>query len=505
MIERIRTKIVDEHGRPFPASALRVQRSHYDAASSSRLVDFGNAQDVGPNEALRSELATIRKRSRFELHNNGVAKGLGRKYANVLVGRGPRPKVRSADPKWSQLAEFSFGRWAKTCGYRRGESLGQMTHLGVRQFFPCGEYLMVPRMDLSASTPVKLRFLMLRPDRLMSPAGVMGEGVETDRDGRPVKYWILKDDPDNLASGYFAVQDFQEVPPELMIHVFIEEDPIQFRAEPWLATALTVFHKIRRLDEGSLTAAEIANKFAAFLKNTIPEFAQEDDILLPSVMDIEDGTLTTLPPGYEPMQIKPEHPNTNISEFRRDQLAAAGAGSCVPVNAVTGDSSRHNFASARFDGLMMVSDGEVVRSFIENQQLDRMWGMWMAEATRVGVVPYPPGPYTVDWLWQKNEAHTNPIDAARAQWQYLVNGTRLVADEVLADGRDDTDHEERLFAEVERWRARGLVHPLERQTKAVPGQDAAGGADDQGAGSGGADQQPAKKTTKGGSDEAQAG
>lgn len=491
-IERIRTKILDASGRPFPASALRVQRAHYDAASETRMVDFSNAQDIGPNEALRTELATMRKRIRFEMRNNGVAKGIGRKYANVLVGRGPRLKVRSSDPKWNQLVEFAFARWAKSCGYKRGESLGQMTHLGVKQFFPCGEYLMVPRMDMKATTPVKLRFLMIRPDRLQSPAGIFGEGVETDRDGKPQKYWVLKDDPDNLASGYFTIQDFQEVPPELMIHVFVEEDPIQFRAEPWLATALTVFHKLRRLDEGSLTAAEIANKFAAFLKNTIPELAQEADILLPSTMDIEDGTMTTLPVGYEPVQVKPEHPNHNISEFRRDQLAAAGAGVCVPVNAVTGDSSRHNFASARFDGLMMVSDGEVVRGHIETQQLDRQALMWLSEATRVGEVPYPPSAYYFDWLWPKNEAHTNPVDSANAAKQRLANGTVTVADEVLADGRDDTDHEERLFAEVERWNKRGLRHPLQLASK---GSEPAG--DEPGSQPG----KPAGKTpAKGGSD-----
>lgn len=461
-------RIIDAAGRRISLSELR--RTHYDAASSSRLLGFDNAMDVGLNEALLAEQSILRKRSRFEMRQNGLAKGLGRKYANVLVGRGPRLKMRSRYEAWNQEVEFKFGRWAKTCGYRMGESLAMQVHLGVKQFFPCGEYLAVPRIDPDAPTPVKLRFLMIRPDRLQSPAGTWGEGVETDRDGRPVIYHILRDDPDNQASGFFIPRDFDAVPASLMIHVFVEDDPIQYRAEPWLATALTIFNKLRRVDEGTVNAAEIANKFAAFLKNTMPEFAQDPETLLPSIMELEDGTLTTLPPGYEPAMVKPEHPNTNISEFRRDQLAAAGAGQCMPVNAVTGDSSRHNFASARFDGLMLVTDGEVVRGVIENRDLDRRYGMWQAEATRVGEIPYPPGPYQTEWLWPRNEAHTNPVDSANAAKTRMGNGTSAVGDEVLADGRDDTDHEKRLFEEITRWRAAGMVHPLDaaRAAPAAP-------------------------------------
>jgi len=454
------SKILDAAGRP---AIVDMSRTHYDAASNTRLLGFDNAMDVGLNEALLAEQSIIRKRSRFEMRQNGFAKGLGRTYANVIVGRGPHLKMRSANEPWNQKVEFEFARWAKACGYRMGESLAMQVHLGVKQFFPCGEYLAVPRIDMNAPTPVKLRFLMIRPDRLQSPVGISGDGVETDRDGRPVRYFILKDDPDNQANDFYFRREFDEVPAGLMLHVFVEEDPIQFRAEPWLATALSIFHKLRRVDEGTVSAAEIANKFAAFLKNTMPEFAQDAEALLPSVMDLEDGTLTTLPPGYEPMTVKPEHPNQNLSEFRRDQLAAAGRGSCLPVNAVTGDSSRHNFASARFDGLMLAADGEVVRGIIENRDLDRRFGMWFAEATRVGVIPYPAGPFMTQWLWPKNEAHTNPVDSANAAKTRTSNGFTAVADEVLSDGRDDIDHEARLFAEVDRWRARGIRHPLDVQ------------------------------------------
>ncbi len=458
-----------------------VTRAHYDAgASSPRLVDFSSALDVGPNEALRESLVTIRSRVRFEMRQNGLAKGMGRTYANVLVHRGPRLKVQSEHADWNTKVELAFARWATSCGYVRGRSMGQQMHLGARQFFPCGEYFKVPRWDESAPTVNKLRFLMLRPDRIESPAGEMGDGVKTDADGKPVHYWVKKTDPDNLNNNAWAESlEYMEVPASLMVHVFLEDDPIQFRGEPWLAQALNVFHKLRRVDEGEMAAIELANKFAAFLKNTMPEFAQEADILLPSTMDLEDGTVTTLPVGYEPVAVKPEHPANRLSEFRRDQLAAAGRGVSMPVNAVTGDSSRHNFASARFDGLLMTTDAEVVRSYVENADGLPTFNMWLAVATRLGEVPYPPSAYTLHWLWKQNEAHTDPNKAAAAQSKRLQNATSTVGGEVLAKGEDDGAHFDSLVEEVERFRAAGLRHPMDAKVQQPAAQPAQGASREQ--------------------------
>lgn len=441
------------------------QRSTYDSAmSGSRLMDFGTVRDIGTNQALQAELSTIRARSRHEMKNNGSAKGMGRTYANGVVGKsGARLKINSPNKEWNKLVEAEFAEYAKTCEFRRGKSLGQLVHLGVKQFFPCGEYFIVPRIDHAADTPVKLRFLMIRPDRIITPNNTgFSDGIETDVDGRALRYWILKQDPDNLGqNNFFTNYDFESIPAKQMIHVFMEDDPIQLRGEPWLAQALVIFHKLRRLDADILSATATASKFAAFMTLTIPEFAENAEELLPSIMDLEPGTLTALPAGYDIKQVKPEHPSTNISDFRRDQLATAGRAACMPVNAVTGDSSKHNFASARFDGLMMTTDADLVRAEIETHQLDRMFNMWLAEATRANLIPIPIFKFTISWLWLKSELHTDPLKSANAESTRLKNGTITVGEAVLESGRDDVLHLEKLLNEVEYFRENNIVHPLD--------------------------------------------
>ncbi|MFA5532824.1 MAG: phage portal protein, partial [Candidatus Shapirobacteria bacterium] len=263
------------------------------------------------------------------------------------------------------------------------------------------------------------------------------------------------------------------VPADRIIHCFVQEDPIQMRGEPWLATAINVFRKIRRLDDSTLSAMEIATKFAAFLSAQFPELGDNFEALLPSVMDLEDGTLTTLPPGYEPKQVKPEHPGHNVHEFRRDQYAAAGAGSCMPVNAVTGDSSKHNFASARFDGNFMVTDAEFVRGVVESRACDKAFLMWLEEAIAVGQVPTPRAPYYTQYLWPTNDAHTDPTKKQNADRSAAEIGRKTVGDLVIEDGRDDDDHRDRLLEEVEWYRGHGLQHPLDAAAPAGTGKEAA--------------------------------
>jgi len=446
----------------FAAPGAHAERSHYDAASTSRLMDWRNASDVGPNEALQAELSVLRKRARFEMRNNGVAKGLGRKYANFAVGpTGPRAKVKSQNAEWNRAVELAWRNWAATCGYRRHESFAQILHLGVRQFFPCGEFFVVPRASRGVD-PVRLRLLPIRPDRVENPTGQsLADGVETDGDGVPVAYHVRTDDPDNQAVAVSS--DYQRIPAEQVLHVFMTDDPIQLRGEPWLSQMLAVFHKLRRVDEGTITAVEMATKFAAFLTAQFPDLGDNFDALVPSTMDLENGTLTTLPPGYRPEQVKPEHPTANLAEFRRDKYSDAGAGICMPVNAVTGDSSKHNFASARFDGLMFLTDVAFVRGEIESQCCHRVFQWWFREAVLAGVITAPAFPYAVEWLWPVNQAHVSPDKEANASRTHVEIGDKTVGDLVLADGRDDDDHFDRLVAEVEQWRAAGLKHPIDAQ------------------------------------------
>ena len=450
-----------------------VKAAYYSAAADTPSMDFSFARDTGINAALLADLQKIRMRCRYELKQNGLAKGMARVYANSVIGTGPRLKIVCEDDRWASAVERLFSSWARTADMMDAGSLGMQIHAGVRQFFPAGEYVLIQRQAPAGA--VRLRYLAIRPDRIRDPfastKAVIDNGVEVDADGIPVAYWIQTDDPDR---GDFvgAPQTFVRVPSAQVIHVFFREDPIQHRGEPWLAVSLPNFHKLRRYDEAQIAAATVAAKFAAVLINTNPDVVSDAGQIMPAdVLEIQDGMMMVPPPGYEPRQIDPKQPSANASDFRRDQIAAAGAGNAMPANIATQDSSRSNFASARFDGVTLAQDGEVVRQIIEDRHLNRTLSAVLAEALAAGAIPaLAPGlDYQSVWLWTEENRHSDPLKQANANKTRVETGMATVAQTNMEEGVDGETAFAALVQEVNRWRAAGLKHPLDAKAEKSAG------------------------------------
>jgi lambda family phage portal protein len=469
-----KTETIDEMRRA-------VKAVYYSAASDSPSMDFRLAHDVGINRSLLADLNKIRARCRYELRQNGLAKGMPRVYANSVVGTGPRLSISSGDTAWDKQAERAFSKWARHADMMSAGSLGLQLHGSVRQLFPAGEYLLARRQAKSGD--VRLRYLAIRPDRLRTPSfgrdrsnEIIDQGVEVDRDGIPVAYWISQTDPDN--GDYMAsTEQFDRIPAAAIIHVFYNEDPIQHRGEPWMTQGLAVWHKLRRYDEAEIAAAIVAAKFAAVLINTNPDVVADAGKILPtSVLEIQDGMMMVPPPGYEPRQIDPKQPSANSADFRRDQIGSAGAANAMPVNIASQDSSRGSFASSRYDGVTLEQDGHVVRGMIEDLHLSRVWADWLAEATAAGVLPAPRDEPTVSWLWPREDRHTDPLKQASADKVRIETATATVGEIQMESGTDREDARDALLEEVDWFRKNGLKHPLDAKSAQGAGGFGAEGA-----------------------------
>jgi capsid protein len=301
------------------------------------------------------------------------------------------------------------------------------------------------------------------------------QGVELDKDGIPVAYWIT--DIDSDVSIDVAGTRYSRVTAENIIHVYGMDDPVQHRGEPWFAAMLPNFHKLRRYDEATIAAATVAAKFAAVLVNLNPGVVEDAGKILPTdVLEIQDGQMLVPPPGYEPKQIEPKHPSTNASDFRRDQIGSASAAAAMPVNIATQDSSRSNFASARFDGVTLAQEGEVMRQVIEDRHLTRVLADWMNEAQALGMLGDMIPEFTPIWLWAEEQRHSDPLKHANADKTRVGTGTATVGQVQMEQGYDGEASYSALVAEVKRWRADGLKHPLDAE--AEPAAPAPGAPED---------------------------
>ena len=189
--------------RRFTQDELKhmVEQAYYAAAQDTSSMDFSFARNVGINEMLLSDLEKIRTRCRYELRNNGLAKGHAKMYANSVVGRGPRLKILGPEETedWRTKVEKLFSQWSDNCDLLGG-SLGQMIHFGLRQCFASGEYFKVSRVIEDPTSMLKIRWNFIRPDRLVNPQNMSGknikQGIEVNDDGQPLAYYISRRDPD---------------------------------------------------------------------------------------------------------------------------------------------------------------------------------------------------------------------------------------------------------------------------------------------------------------------
>jgi capsid protein len=154
---------------------------------------------------------------------------------------------------------------------------------------------------------------------------------------------------------------------------------------------------------------------------------------------------TVLADGWKLGQIKAEQPATSYPEFKREILGEIGRCLQIPVNIVTGDSSRHNYASGRLDHQTYFKVLKIEQDHLALAVLDRLFDARYREYVLAGTVgntrsglQYPtPQINSVlrCWMWDGQE-HVDPAKEANAQGTRLVNLTTTLATEYARQGKD---------------------------------------------------------------------
>ena len=452
-------------GRNDEIKRLRslVQASYYAATSESPSMDFSFAGSESINDALKTDLNTLRNRIRYELRQNGPAKGMLKTYANSCVSTGPTLSIESPDKAWNERTERAFHNWSDQAGYTCNQSLGELLHLYVRQFFIAGEFFNIYKSDKTSANPVKLKLLPIRPDRVASPFTVDNNSFSgiTMKDGKPFSYSILKNT--GISSGLNqAVGDYATEAVDNVSHIFVYDEPEQIRGEPWLAAGLPDLHKKRRYDEARVAAAIVAAKFAVYITAKADEIAPED-ILPEGVIELNDGAATILPAGYDISSFAGNQPNPGATDFRRQMIADAGAAAGMSSNAANNDSGNSSFASARYDDVGFSLEQGVTRGIISNRFLNIVASKWQKEAIAAQVIGKAPEEYRYIWRWPMAGRHTDPLKAANANKTRLETGEATLPTLWAEQGVDKEKGRAELLDDIDWFEDNGLIHPLVAQ------------------------------------------
>ena len=419
-----------------------VVRGRFDAAvSTDDGRHWANADALSINAALTPEIRrAIRNRARYERANNAYVHGICVTKSNDLIGTGPRwlPDTGNVDADrelsrrwydWSWRVKLADKlRVAVEAKIVDGEAFARL--VTNPRLDPAG-----PQLDLRLVEADQIAKPAWQYDDAHSPDGSIVDGVEFDDAGNIAAYYVLRSHPGSNYLGDSWTAD--RVPAERILHWFRAIRPGQHRGLSELTACLRLTGDMRRYTAAVVRAAEIAADMAAFVHSNSPA-ATVDEVEPFSAIDIEKGTLTTLPEGWDVSQLKAEQPTNTHDAFTRTLLREIGRGLNLPFHLTAFDASSYNYSSARLDGQLHQQNVRVERDELERAWLDPLLEEWLDEAALVpGVIPRglpPVAEWNWSWVWDGRE-HVDPVKESTAVEIGLSTLTTTLADEWAKKGK----------------------------------------------------------------------
>lgn len=418
---------------------LRALKARYDAAATTdeNRRHWQHADDLSANAANSCEVRKIlRMRCRYEIANNSYARGLVLTLANDVVGTGPRLQMLTTNTEANRKIEQEFSKWSKAV--RLAEKLRTMRMARVAD----GESFAILTSNPEIPGEIKLDLKLVEAEQVTTPdLKTVREneidGIKLDEFGNPVEYHVLKDHPGGLFGA--LTLKFDRIPVRDMIHYFRIDRPGQARGIPDITPALPLFAQLRRYTLAVLTAAEIAALPGGILYTDAPANGESEAVEPMDLISLERGMLMTMPGGWKMSQLQAQFPTTTYGEFKREILGEIGRALLLPVNILTGDSSRHNYASGRLDHQTYFKSIRVEQSHLEMVVMDRLLTAWLTEARHIPDLL----PDEIDfsesllrcWMWD-GTSHVDPLKEANAQAVRLASFTTTLADEYARMGLD---------------------------------------------------------------------
>jgi len=264
------------------------------------------------------------------------------------------------------------------------------------------------------------------------------DGIRYDDFGNPVEYFLLDQHPGstwNIGGSYNG----KWIPAKRITHWAHMTRPGLQRGVPEVASVLELFAILRRFTMATLSAAEFAASMAAILKTTMPASAAAADQPLWSSVPIVRGMAMSAPDGWEPVQMKAEHPTSTFAEFERRILSQIGSALDMPYVVACMDASQSNYSSMRGDRIAYSRKIESNQAAIERRILNPFLNYFLDEAVQLqGIIPYGlpiRDKWTWEWAWD-GTSHIDPLKEATAEQVALSGNSTTLAEVCSRRGLD---------------------------------------------------------------------
>ncbi len=358
--------------KPALQSVLKAAKilARYDGAGTGRRMAGWTPPHSGPNSSMAG-MQRLQDRAQDSVRNDWAAESTTAKWTTALIGVGivPRFKRIKSVERRREITDLFMRQSAVLDADCVLDYFGQQT-LVTRTWFVAGECFGRLRARFTdEGLPLPFQVQLLEPDMVpmldavqwqgLPTGNYIRSGIEFNRRGKRVAYWVYKQHPADGNVISQAPNDYVRVAASEMLHVFEVKRPGQIRGVSSLAPILVKLRDVGDYEDAVLTRQKIANLFVAFIKRTLPSLDPTDPIygaLTGAVAELNadqvgastdvggtpllpmaPGLMQELEDGQEVQFVNPPEAGTNYSDYMRTQHMGTSAATGLPYELMSGD------------------------------------------------------------------------------------------------------------------------------------------------------------------------
>lgn len=481
--------ILDASGQPYTNDT-----AHYAASRSARELQTWNPWLASPDADLWGELDTLVARQRDIVRNHGLASGAIQTLVDNVIGTGfmlaPKPNIRvlgwerEKGREWARDVAAQFRTWAATkdCDVAGEMNLGSLTALAFRTGLMHGEALALPYYLERTTSPWRTCLQLVDPDRLGTPGDKTVDpnvrmGVEVDRFGAPVAYYVAKRHPVDIGISVLGIADYERIPARTdfgrrrVLHIHDRERTGQTRGKPIMSSVLPRFRMLADYQRNEMKSAIVNSMIAAFIESPI-NAEQLLEVFGGPAGDravgykrysgeraaweskLDGGAVIPLFPGDKVTSFTPSRPNDIFGSFVETIAREIGVATGMPYELVMKDFSKTSYASVRAALMEAWRFFAGRRKWICDNWLQPVYELWLEEAINRGMVAAP-GFYAQRAAYCESQwigpakGYVDPVREAQAAEDRMRIGVSTLEREAAEQGADWEDLLEQRAHELE--------------------------------------------------------
>lgn len=466
---------------PFKKKKKQAARS-YTGADYGRLVSDWITSGSSLDSEINGSLRVLRDRSRDLVRNNDYAKNCIREIRNNVVGRGftfqAHFKLQRGDKlndKLNKKIETEFARWCKkqNCNAAGKLSFTQIQQVIISNVAETGEAVVRIITQKFGDSKVPLALQVLDSDMidenynaLATSGNPIRMGIETDKWGRPVNFFLHAKHPGDFAFVDAPLERTNRhviVPAEEILHLFIPETEKQTRAVPWFASTLMRMRQMAGYEDAEVIAARASASLMGFIQT--PQGELEGDAVVDGqrVTDFEPGVIKKLNPGESMNVPNISRPGGQFDPFMRLMLRGVAAGVGASYETVSKDFSQTSYSSARQSIISERDNWRVIQDWMSENFHQVVFEKWLDMAVLSGVLSLAnyesePDQYyeAVRWIprgWQ----WVDPAKEVAANKEAVRSGFTTLSDVISQSGNDYDDILNQRKRELDSANALGIT------------------------------------------------